>query len=260
MVQTDDTETKRTEKRPLIGISYFEDRGNPMKHRLFDRIREWAELILLNPEKRHPDLPEMGLDLYHMARWSPEAYSDFELAYETGIPTINSYDGAKITEDRVASARIAAAHGLPFIEFEYGTADEITLTPPVLIKPRHELGSNGHDFRLVFSGEVAFDDERMVERYIVPSRSFKVFQVGDYIRATERRAEGDPFKEVEMSKHFVDFTNEVASLFDLALFEMDLLVHKSYYMIDINPVVSFEGADDGIKLYEQLLRTACESS
>lgn len=259
MMQTYDAEPRRAEKRPTIGISYFEDRGNPMKLRLFDRIREWAELILLNPEKRHPDLPEMGLDLYHMARWSPEAYSDFESACEIGIPTINPYDGAKITEDRVASARVAVNHGLPFIEFEYGTVDEITLSPPVLIKPRHELGSDGHDFRVVFSGEITFDGKRMVERYIVPSRSYKIFHVGEYIRATRQRAEGEPFKEVEMSKRFIDLANEVASVFDLALFEMDVLVHKGYYMIDINPVVSLEGIDDGIELYEQLLRTTCEN-
>lgn len=103
-MQTVNSDTMGTEGQPSIGIAYFEDRGNPMKLRLFDRIQEWAELTLLNPEKRHPDLPDMGLDLYHMARWSPEAYSDFKLACEAGIPTINSYDGAKITEDRVASA------------------------------------------------------------------------------------------------------------------------------------------------------------
>lgn len=248
----------RGEDSPRIGIAYFKEHGNPMKHRLFQRVRSWADLTLLDPRRRHPDLPEMGLDLYHMARWSREAYSDFELAHEAGIPTINSYRGARVTEDRVDSARMCVDRGLPFIEFEYGTDDEITLDPPVLVKPRHEVDPGGHDFRLVFTGEIAFEGERMVEKYIVPSRSFKVFRVGERVRATEQPSPGEGWEAVDVSRRFVELADEVAVLFDLELFELDVLVHKTYHIIDVNPVVSLEGVDDALELYESLLRAACE--
>jgi hypothetical protein len=244
---------------PKIGIAYPPNGGNQMKRRLFDRIREWAELELLDPAREHPNLSEMGLDLYHMARWSQAAYADFETAQENGIATVNSYEGAKVTEDRVASARECVEAGLPFVDFEYGTAEEVTLGPPALIKSRHELDTDGHEFRLVFTGEIAFEGERMVERYVVPSRSFKVFNVGMHVRATERVSEESGWEAVDVSAHFAELAKEVATLFDLQLFELDILVHKTYYIIDINPVVSLDGVEDAVDIYEELLREACGS-
>jgi hypothetical protein len=244
-------------ERPTIGIAYPLEGENQMKRRLFDRVREWAGLEVLDPSRRHPDLPKMGLDLYHMARWSQAAYADFETADEYGVATVNSYEGARITEDRVASARECVEAGLPFVDFEYGTAEEVTLGPPALIKSRHELDADGHEFRLVFTGEIAFEGERMVERYVVPSRSFKVFKVGSHVRATERISEESGWEAVGVSDHFVELADEVAALFDLKLFELDILVHKTYYIIDINPVVSLEGVDDAVDIYEELLREAC---
>lgn len=248
------------ENRPRIGIAYPQDSGNPVKHQLFDRLRSWAEIRLLDPKRHHPELPEFGLDLYHMARWSSAAYADFELANKAGIPTINSYHGARITEDRVRSARVCVEHGLPFIEYEYGTVDEITLEPPVLIKPRHEVGNGGHNFRLVYSGEILFEGKRMVERYIVPNRAFKIFNVGKHVRTTELCSQSEQWEEVDTSLRFAELAEDVAALFDLTLFELDIVVHKTYYIVDINPVVSLEGVDDALKLYETLIRTACANA
>ncbi|MDS0296232.1 hypothetical protein [Halogeometricum luteum] len=242
--------------RPTIGISYAASGGNPVKLRLFERVRTWADLILLKSEHRHPDLPEMGLDLYHMARWSPSAYADFESARDAGVPTVNSYEGARATEDRLASARACVDAGLPFVDFEYGTAAEITLDPPVLVKARHELDDDGHDFHRVFTGPIEFDGERMVERYVVPARSFKVFNVGENVRATERVSEDSEWEQVDVAGRFAELAADVAALFDLRLFELDILVHKNYYIIDINPVVSLDGVEDGVDVYEELLRTA----
>lgn len=245
-----------TGRRPKIGVSYVSDGGNPLKHELFKRLRRWADVVLLNPDRRHPELPEMGLDLYHMARWSPKAYADFELATETGIATVNSYDGAKLTEDRVASSRTCADRGIPVAEFEYGTADEITLEPPVVIKTRHEIEEGGHDFRLVYSGDLAFEGERVVQRYVVPSRSFKIFRVGKHTRTTEELPPDGRAVERGASRRFVELSDAVAELFDLALFELDVLVHKTYYVIDVNPVVSLDAVDDALELYEELIRSA----
>jgi glutathione synthase/RimK-type ligase-like ATP-grasp enzyme len=242
--------------RPTIGIAYFEDSGNPVKLRLFERLRRWADLRLFDPWERHPEIPELGLDLYHMARWSWPAFSDFQLAAVAGVPTINSYRGTVLTEDRVRSARVCLEHGIPFNRFEYGRADEITLEPPVIVKPRHELHDGGHEFQVVFAGDLSFDGERMVEQYITPSRAYKVFKVGDHVRVTERRTLEGSFEEVPASKRFGELAETVATLFDISLFELDVQVHKSYYVIDVNAVVSLEGVRDGVDIYEDLLRAA----
>lgn len=248
------------DRRPRIAVTYFADRGNPLKLRLFDRVRTWADLVLLDPGRTHPNLAEMGLDLYHMARWSPEAFADFETAHDAGISTINSYEGARTTEDRLASLRGCADHGVPVADFEYGTADTITLDPPVLIKPRHETAADGHDFDLVFSGDVSFEGERLVQRYVVPNRSFKLFRVGEHLRATEERYPHGRPEASRVSGRFVELADAVADLFDLRLFELDVLVHKSHYVIDVNPVVSLEAVHDGLDLYENLLRSACRDA
>ena len=116
MTHPADPDPMRTKERPSIGISYLEDRGNPMKLRLFDRLREWAEVI---------------------------------------------------------------------------------------------------------RGREAGGDRRSKEIYRINSRG--------------------------------------CSSFDLRLFELDVLVHETHYVTDINPVVSLEGIDDGIEPYERLLRTACRT-
>lgn len=89
----------------------------------------------------------MGLDLYHVARWSPAAFDDFRAAAEAGVPTVNSYRGARATEDRLVSLRACVDAGLPVADFEYGTADTVTPAPPVLLNPRHETAPDGHASR-----------------------------------------------------------------------------------------------------------------
>ncbi|SFR35896.1 hypothetical protein [Halogeometricum limi] len=249
-----------TAPRPRIGITYKKRHGNPVKYRLFERLRSWADVVVLDHRRRHPDLPEMELDLYHMAGWSPAAFADFEVAREAGIPTVNSYAGAVQTEDRLLAARACVDAGLPFVPFEYGRADEITLKPPVVVKPRHELEPGGHRLDVVFSGALRFEGERLVERYVVPARSFKVFGVGSEIRASERHSRTDAWEEVRVPGRFVELAAEVSTLFDLSVFELDVVVHKSYYVIDVNPVVSLDGVEDAVEVYETVLRRACEDA
>lgn len=240
--------------KPKIAISYYEDRGNPIKHQLFERLHSWADLQVLHPEQEHPDLDEWNLDFYHMAAWRHAALSDLERAREAEIPTLNSYHGAATTEDRLARCRTLRNEGFRVPPFEFGRAEQITLDPPVLVKPRHELGESGHAFRVVYSGSAEFEGERFVERYVVPRRSYKIFGVGDQTRATRHIPPDGTPKEVEAPRRFRELTAEIASLFDLGLFELDVVVHKGLYVIDVNPVVSLAGVDDAVDIYERLLR------
>ena len=56
-------------------------------------------------------------------------------------------------------------------------------------------------------------------------------------------------------KAMVFMADRVADLYGLSLFEMDVVTHKALYVIDVNPVVSLQGVEDGAIIYDRLLRT-----
>ena len=247
--------------RPSIAISDYAETSNGIKRRIYDRVRRWADLSLLDPETEHPDLPSMGFDLYHMARWSRQSLADLERAEEAGTPTVNSYEGAATTEDRLARVRLIEGAGISVPAYEFGRAEEITLEPPVLVKPRHELEPGGHEFAVVRSGEIDFPGERFVQHYLLPRRSYKVFRVGEHVRSTRHppgsgvdRSMRSLAFETSPSRKVHELVDVVAELFDLALFELDLVVHKGVYVVDVNPVVSLDGVEDAVEIYEELLR------
>ncbi|WP_254274417.1 hypothetical protein [Haloarcula marina] len=240
--------------RPRIAISYYADRGNPIKFELFERLRSWADLELLDPEREHPELGERDLDLYHMARWRPAALTDLERACAAGIPTLNSYAGAGRLGDRLDRSETLRDNGFHVPAFQFGRAEDITLQPPVVVKPRHERGPDGHWLHLVRTGPIEFEGEQFVERYVVPQRSYKIFRVGDRVRTTRHDAADGTPKETKTSRRFVHLTERVAALFELGIFELDIVVHKSLYVVDVNPVVSLEGVADAVEIYDALIQ------
>lgn len=237
---------------PAIAISHWADRESPIKRRMLDALREWADVTLLDPRAEHPDLAERGYDLYHMAGWYPEALRDLRRAGRAGVRTINPYYGARASADRLACGQIRRYGGVRAPEFQYGTAEEVTLEPPVVVKPRWELQEGGHAFTTVRSGRIAFDGERLVERLVAPRRSYKIHRMGEAVRAVR---EAETTRAVETTGRMRALTDRIRALFGLSLFEMDVVVHKNWYVIDVNPVVSLHGIEDGAEIYERLLRS-----
>jgi hypothetical protein len=240
--------------RPLLGISYWHDRGNHVKLELLDRLQSWATLEFLTPRAEHPDIGELGLDFYHMAHWHPAALADLKRARQAEIPTLNSYEGAAITSDRFDCYRTLRRGGVVVPEFQYGKADTITIRPPAIVKPRSEFHSDGHEFAVHLDGAYDFPDERLVEKYVVPHRSYKLFGIGDETRAVKLPRDGGAAVETPVTTSLARYVGRVRKLFDLTLFELDVLVHKSIYVIDINPAVDLCGVTDGAELYEELIR------
>lgn len=237
---------------PSIAISHWADRENPTKRRLLGALEEWAEVTLLDPRTEHPDLATRGFDLYHMAGWYPEALRDLRRADRSDVRTINPYHGARATADRLACGQIRRYGGVRAPEFQYGTAEEVTLEPPVILKPRWELQERGHEFTIVRSGGLSYEGERLVEAFVAPRRSYKIHRVGEAVRAVR---ETETTREVETTARIRGLTDRVAALFGLSLFEMDVVVHKNWYVIDVNPVVSLQGVEDGAEIYERLIRS-----
>jgi len=168
--------------RPTVGVADYRN-ASECKPQVYDRVRTWADLRLLDPERDHPDLTEMGLNLFHMARWTPHSLQDLRRAEAGEIPTVNSHHGAAVTADRLAKCRRIETAGIRVPPYEFGSAEEISLGPPVVVKPRDEFVSGGHEFAVVFAGEIDFAGERFVHRYIVPRMSFKLFQIGEHSRS-----------------------------------------------------------------------------
>lgn len=195
-----------------------------------------------------------------MARWHSAALADLDRACNAGIPTLNSYTGAARLEDRFERCETLRDQWIHVPVFQFGRADDITLQPPVLVKPRHELEPDGHGFRLVRSGPIQFEGERFVERYVVPRRSYKIFRVDDRVRTTRHEPPDGTPKEATTRRRFVELTNDIAALFDLRIFELDVVIHKSLYVIDVNPVVSLEGVADAVDIYEDVIRETIRKS
>jgi hypothetical protein len=251
----------QSDARPTVALAAYKDATSERKQEVYDRVRTWADLQFLDPDRDHPDLTEMGLNLFHMARWTTHSLRDLQRAEAGGIPTVNSYEGAATTVDRLAKCRRIETAGIRVPPYEFGTAVEISLDPPVVVKPRDEFASGGHEFAVVFAGEIDFAGERFVQRYIAPRMSFKLFQVGEYSRSTRHpprsgvdRSMRSLARETATTAKFERLLATVAGLFDLTLFELDVVVHKSVYVLDINPVVSLDGVRDAVEIYDELLR------
>ncbi|MFC6756752.1 hypothetical protein ACFQER_08740 [Halomicroarcula sp. GCM10025894] len=52
----------------------------------------------------------------------------------------------------------------------------------------------------------------------------------------------------------------MAGLFELTLFELDVVVHKSVYVLDVNPVVSLDGVSDAVEIYDTVLKRSVQTS
>ncbi|MFC6756753.1 hypothetical protein ACFQER_08745 [Halomicroarcula sp. GCM10025894] len=175
--------------RPTVGVAAYRDATSERKQEVYDRVRTWADLWLLDPERDHPDLAEMGLDLYHMARWTPHSLRDLQRAEAGGIPTVNSHHGAATTVDRLAKCRRIETAGIHVPRYDFGTAEEISLDPPVVVKTRDEFAPGSHELSVIVAGDIDFPGERFVQRYIAPKMSFKLFQVGEHSRSTRHPPE-----------------------------------------------------------------------
>lgn len=241
---------------PTIGISGFETGSNPVKPRLFSKITDWAEVRLFEPEVEHPDILDHDLDLYHMARRRRASLSDFERVHRGGVPTINPYERVKLVIDRINCLRMLEKGGLSVPDYRYGRADEIALDPPVIVKPRYELGPDRHEFSLVADGDIAFEDRQLVQRYVPHERSIKIYYLGDVIKAVDGN-EGvrQPTRECTVTRRLDTVADAIAECTGLCLFEADLVESNDLFVVDVNPVVSLRGIMDGCSVYERLLKS-----
>jgi hypothetical protein len=237
-------------RRPRLGIAYRQAGDNPLKHRVFERLRSWADVELLDPTCEHPDIAARGFDLYHMAKRRHESLSDLERVART-TPTVNPPEGAWLTSDRVARHVALERAGVPVPPAEFGPVDAVDLEPPVVVKSRLEWAPDSHERVVVESGPLDFEGERFVEAFVEPTRVYKVYALGGTVRAVEC-TDGD--SEVTPSAAIVDLVDSIRAATGLRLFEADVLEDGGWQVVDVNPVVSLRGIGDAADRYEAFLR------
>jgi hypothetical protein len=243
---------------PRIGISYWHSGGNPTKQALFDRLREWCDLDVLDPEREHPALTRGEYDLYHMAKRRAASLLDLRRAATSSIPVLNAPTAARVTSDRVARLAHLETTGIPLPNYQFGRAETIDLQPPVVVKPRWEFGTNPHEFSIVDGDPITFDGIRLVEEHIAYDRAYKLYAIGDTHRAVEVT---DSWTECTPPRTVTDCFDRVCDRFDLDVFEVDVAVTDGEpCLLDVNPAVSLRGIEDGIEQYDRLLQERCSQT
>jgi glutathione synthase/RimK-type ligase-like ATP-grasp enzyme len=245
---------------PTIAVAT--DGSNPIKSALFSAVDGWGEVLILDPEREHPDLLDHDLDLYHMARRRGPLLADLRRACEVGIETVNAYEEARTLVDRQACEKMLADAGLRTPATQYGQAEGIDLDPPLIAKPRYELGPLRHQVEVLADGELDFDGEHFVQEYVPHEESIKLYQLGTETRAvTGVEASRQPTREREATEGLCAIADRIRERTGLELFEVDLVAgEEDYYVVDVNAAVSMRGASDGYAAYETLLYDRVQES
>ncbi len=233
-----------------VGISYWEAGGNQMKQRVFRALADHVTVTLLDPTTEHTDLDARGFDLYHLAKRRAASLRDLHRAALAGIPTLNPPVGVALTSDRVATLDVLSQGGIPVPAYEYGRASDVSLTPPVIVKTRHETDVAAHDHDVFFEEAPAFAGARLVQQYLPETRHLKVYRLGAAIRVVELGAgRGVVHRELDPTPQLVALTDRIAALTGLSLFEVDVLDGPLPVVVDVNPVVSLAGVADAERVY-----------
>jgi hypothetical protein len=241
--------------KPVVGIAYWRDGGNPVKRTVIDRMEQWASVDLLDPETEHADMQTRAYDLYHMAKRRRGSLFNLERASAAGIPTVNPPGSAWLSSDRFMRSKLLEDNEFPVPAYEYGTADQISLGPPVVVKPRWEWSQDAHDFETISARPVEFDGRKLVERYVPHDRVLKAYGIGDRVRFVEGP---DRPRETVPPSSVRNLFARVQSVLDLTVFEVDIAITgDDCCVFDVNPVVSLAGVEGGARMYEAELRARC---
>ncbi|MCJ7479183.1 MAG: hypothetical protein MUP63_03335 [Candidatus Nanohaloarchaeota archaeon QJJ-7] len=254
-----------------VAVSYWEENGNPIKYETFSRIDEWAEIEILNPEVSHPELGKNGYDLFHNAKRRKGALQDHRRAQENGLTTLNSAEGAYTTIDRLSTLQRLEELGIDTPDWEYTWADDVTLGPPLVAKPRLELGEDRHDVMfygqadyedLPFqNGTLDYEDRRIVEEFVDPARHIKTYLIGDEVRAVEL---SDPLHwygaAIEPDPEMEETVRRIGEGFGFSILEADMVERNGdRYTVDVNQTANLSGVEDAPELYEQAVRETLEN-
>jgi hypothetical protein len=165
-------------------------------------------------------------------------------------------------------------------EWGYGEANEVNVDNPGVAKTRTETENGKHDIEFV-EDELSYEGERLVQEYVDHNRALKVYNVADQTLSVElhdgvnegfvdpRYASAEEIspEDVEVPYENHDNVAEVAQALrdetGLEMFELDFIKSDSerfeesndeMYALDINAVPYLADTEEGMEMYEQILK------
>jgi glutathione synthase/RimK-type ligase-like ATP-grasp enzyme len=239
-----------------LAVSYWLEGGNPVKQEARQRLEDssFLELEWLHPESEHPQLRRDGVDLYHMGKQRSGSMEDLRGFQGNEVRVINSPEAVEAANDRLQCSEILESTGIPVPRWDYGSAESVEVSMPVIVKGRYEDCGSGHDHQIV-EDELFYEGERLVQSfhegetvkgYRIPHQRDRPQVFAEYM-GQHRKKGGE---EVLPSPRIEELVEGVYDAMDLELFEVDVVISEDeYFVVDVNPFVSLRGVADGSKLY-----------
>ena len=252
------------ERSQDMEICLLTDRpDHPVLAAAMERLRLRHRVRVVDPQRLDAASIERELrdpaDLYLLKSHTPAALAVAHRLEERGVPVVNGALATARCLDRVALGRLLEGSGLPAPRtWNPGRlrhlAAERGLVFPLIVKSRH---SRRGDLvaRVDSAAELAsllgeWGDEPVVAQEFLPGDGWdiKLWVTGDRVFGARRRTPLEPgaSREThpvdELPAEWVRILERIGSVFDLALFGVDLLVtERGPMIIDVNAFPGFRG-------------------
>jgi ribosomal protein S6--L-glutamate ligase len=224
-------------------------------------LREWrAEVELIRPEDTLIDVDALAdeCDLYVFKSGTELALSVAGALHVRGATLLNPYPVAVACRDKVVSARVLQAAGIP-TPATYVTGELTALAPlldsgPLVVKPHR--GSQGRGVSVVRDAHELEEIEVelgtvLAQRYHEPDgRDRKIYCIGGHVFGVMRRWPvrtyrdklGEPFT---VSDELRDIALRCGRAFGLELYGLDVIVSEGRpYVVDVSSFPGFKGVPD----------------
>ncbi|MFQ5612133.1 MAG: RimK family alpha-L-glutamate ligase [Anaerolineae bacterium] len=245
----------------LIMLRHRPTRLSPIMPEVIRLLVEWGVVVdIIYPEERLTDLSAVRVehDLYILKSGTDLALSLAGALHAAGAAILNPYPVAAILRDKIITARVLQAAGVPAPE-TYVTAYPGQLAPllddgPLVVKPYR--GSQGRGVRVVWDADElgdlpASEGPIFAQRYREPQgRDRKIYCIGGQLFGVKRvwpartyeEKMGEPFT---ISREVRQIALRCGRAFGLELYGLDVIMtDEGPYVVDVSSFPGFKGVPD----------------
>jgi ribosomal protein S6--L-glutamate ligase len=231
---------------------------------------------VIHPTDRLIDLSTVRVehDLYVLRQMSGVAFSLAGTLHALGAAIMNPYPASAALCDKIVTARILHAAGVP-TPATYVASHGDSLLPlleagPIVVKPYK--GGGGEGIRVVrTAAELAAvprgREPMFAQRYHPPrGRDRKIYAIGGRLfgvkkvfpRQTEAEKQGEPF---DLTPELREIAVRCGEAFGIDLYGVDIIESEGRpYVVDVCSIPGFKGVPDATRLLVQYFYRAAERS